>query len=630
MKKILTLILISLINMEVWASTTLFSTNFSTADGWSSENIITSSLTSNTKTIKGTTISFKGYKSSNVSVSASASSGTLTFTSNNLSASAGDVADANYYMAIPVSGIVAGTVTVSFTTGSAYRPYYTYDDGNSGSVVARVQAANNNTFTITGLTNDEATIYLGTSGKTMTSLTITTPELIDLTSSTFYQTYASSNKTYAQLISAAELPSYITTNISDIDNGNSCSSLVSTPHNFSSLVSGTTYYRLKTANSINITIEALSHVKSIRLYGNGNGSSRSVTTTVTKVSGTGTAMSISSMSMANSKTTVVEYTTGDLTQKSGYDEDTYYTYTISLPGACDIWGIYIEHVPSVSCATAPTITTAPSSATYCVGNTATALSYISATATAQKWQVSTDNSEWNDISPAQTGTTYTPSTASAGTTYYRVIATCDSYTHSATSDPATITVKANHSVTAATITGTNTYGTVSAASATVCEGSTTTVTATPASGYKVTNWAVTGTGASISPSGASNSNTTTLTMGTADATVTVTFGCKAPTSPSVSGTTAYTEGDDISLTAFATGTSASVTYTWHKGATWDAASATSSIHSGATLSINDCVEGDAGTYWCNISNGTGCDVQTSKTITVSGACTDPDLTITLN
>ena len=106
--------------------------------------------------------------------------------------------------------------------------------------------------------------------------------------------------------------------------------------------------------------------------------------------------------------------------------------------------------------------------------------------------------------------------------------------------------------------------------------------------------------------------------------------CAAPTSPSVSGTTAYTIGDDISLTASATGTSASVTYTWYKGATWDAASATSSIHSGATLSINDCVEGDAGTYWCNISNGTGCDVQTSKTITVSGACTDPDLTITLN
>ncbi len=188
----------------------------------------------------------------------------------------------------------------------------------------------------------------------------------------------------------------------------------------------------------------------------------------------------------------------------------------------------------------------------------------------------------------------------------------------------------SHSVTATTSTGNNTYGTVSAASASVCEGSTTTVTATPATGYQVTNWAVSGTDASVSPSGASNSNTTTLTMGTADATVTVTFGCVAPTSPDITGTTAYTAGQDISLTASATGISASVTYTWYKGTDWATASATSSIHSGATLSIDDCVEGDAGTYWCNISNGTGCDVQTSKTITVSGACTDPGLTITLN
>ena len=285
-----------------------------------------------------------------------------------------------------------------------------------------------------------------------------------------------------------------------------------------------------------------------------------------------------------------------------------------------------------ACSTAPTITTAPSSATYCVGNTATALSYESATANAQKWQVSTDNSEWNDISPAQTGTTYTPSTASAGITYYRVIATCDSYTHSATSSAATITVKANHSVTAATSTGTNTYGTVTAASASVCEGSTTTVTATPASGYQVTNWAVSDddNGAFISPTGASSSTSTTLTMGTDNATVTVTFGCKAPTSPSISGTTAYTAGQDISLTASATGTSASATYTWYKGETWDDASATSSIHSGASLSIDDCEESDAGTYWCNISNGTGCDVQASKTITVGPACTDPSLTIKLN
>ncbi len=82
----------------------------------------------------------------------------------------------------------------------------------------------------------------------------------------------------------------------------------------------------------------------------------------------------------------------------------------------------------------------------------------------------------------------------------------------------------SHSVSAVTSTGTNTYGTVSAAASSVAEGGTTTITAVPVEGYRVTNWAVSGAGASISPSGASNATSTTLTMGTADATVTVTFG----------------------------------------------------------------------------------------------------------
>ncbi len=88
---------------------------------------------------------------------------------------------------------------------------------------------------------------------------------------------------------------------------------------------------------------------------------------------------------------------------------------------------------------------------------------------------------------------------------------------------------AGYNVSAVTSTGTDTYGTVSAGKSKLAEDGTTTITAVPATGYKVTNWAVTGTGASISPSGASNSNTTTLTMGTADATVTVTFGVESYT-----------------------------------------------------------------------------------------------------
>ena len=95
-------------------------------------------------------------------------------------------------------------------------------------------------------------------------------------------------------------------------------------------------------------------------------------------------------------------------------------------------------------------------------------------------------------------------------------------------------------------------------------------------------------------------------------------GCTTPTDPAISGTIAYTEGENISLTASATG-AASATFTWYKGADWATASAGSSVGTGATLSINSCATTDAGTYWCNISNGTGCEVQVSKAITVSAA-----------
>ena len=164
------------------ADVTLFTTNFSTADGWSTESIITSAQTTNTKVIKGTTISFKGYKSSDLTVVVGATEsadGTLTFTGNNLSASAGAASSANYYMAIPVSN-VNGTLTVT-TTGDKTKWYYSYDDGNKGTIVARAQAAGNSTFTITGLKNSDVTVYIGSSGKKMNSITFTTPEKIATT-----------------------------------------------------------------------------------------------------------------------------------------------------------------------------------------------------------------------------------------------------------------------------------------------------------------------------------------------------------------------------------------------------------------------------------------------------------------
>ena len=345
---------------NVWGATTLFTTNFSTTDGWSNENITTSGQPSNSKVIKGTTISFLGYKSASAKVSsATATGGTFTFTSNNLAASEGDItaSNPNYYMAIPVSGIVCGMVTVTITSSSGYKPYYTYQDGASGKVAGRLQAAVNNTFTITGLTSTNAVIYLGNSGKTMTSLTITTPDLTDLSESAFYQLYATTSKTCAKLIEDAELPTYITTNtLTEVSSESGNSSSVSTPHDFTNLGTGA-IYRLKTSNGSNIVLEGLSHVKSIRLYGNGNGSTRTVTVTATKISGVGTAPAISNISMPNSKKTVVEYSTGDLTEKSGYDINTYYTYTLSFNGACDIWGLYVEYaVPPCTKPQTPVVT----------------------------------------------------------------------------------------------------------------------------------------------------------------------------------------------------------------------------------------------------------------------------------
>ena len=99
-----------------------------------------------------------------------------------------------------------------------------------------------------------------------------------------------------------------------------------------------------------------------------------------------------------------------------------------------------------------------------------------------------------------------------------------------------------------------------------------------------------------------------------------------PTAAEVTATPSenYTEGNTITLTASATGTTASTTYTWYKGADWATASAATPVQATATdgnVFTKTAALEDAGTYWCNISNGTSCDVQASVTITVSSAST---------
>lgn len=98
----------------------------------------------------------------------------------------------------------------------------------------------------------------------------------------------------------------------------------------------------------------------------------------------------------------------------------------------------------VSDLTAPAFTTQPVSATYDIGITATALkaSATSNGTVTYQWQSSANGTTWSNISGA-TSTSYTPPTSTAGTTYYRCVATATggSQTSSTNSSTATITVR---------------------------------------------------------------------------------------------------------------------------------------------------------------------------------------------
>ena len=94
--------------------------------------------------------------------------------------------------------------------------------------------------------------------------------------------------------------------------------------------------------------------------------------------------------------------------------------------------------------TEPTISAQPSGASYTQGDDATALSVTASAGTGTvdyQWQSSSDNSSWDDID-AETSASYTPSTASIGTTYYRVVVTNHECGESVESDAATVVVSA--------------------------------------------------------------------------------------------------------------------------------------------------------------------------------------------
>ena len=192
--------------------------------------------------------------------------------------------------------------------------------------------------------------------------------------------------------------------------------------------------------------------------------------------------------------------------------------------------ITITDLTPSSC-TGPSITAFSNSEghTYNLGDAATTMS-VTATAgdggaLSYKWYQYDDGQDPTTQAVEAAGTnnaaSYTPSTASAYTDrhFFCVVseAGCSTTAKSAYSGAISVTAP-TYSVTVNV--NDASYGSASAASTTVSQGSTTTITATPNSGYQFDHWTVSGTGASLS---SATDNPTTLTMGTTSVTVTAYF-----------------------------------------------------------------------------------------------------------
>ena len=146
-------------------------------------------------------------------------------------------------------------------------------------------------------------------------------------------------------------------------------------------------------------------------------------------------------------------------------------------------------------------------------------------------------------------------------------------------------------------------------------------------GYRFNGWNTSATG-----NGTSYAAGATISSISADVTLYaqwVADACSAPSEPTISGTSVRTVGQTITLNAAcATGADASTTYTWYKGVDWATAFAALPVQEALTAEEGgrifdkaSCVAGDAGTYWCKASNGTGCEAHnaTGFTVTVNAA-----------
>lgn len=494
--------------------------------------------------------------------------GKLTFPTTNMSSG-------NYALGFPVTGIVGGIVYLKVYNGESYAGFrYTIKDGGTAFSTSNCGSGTgvySGYVTKTGLTDSKAYIYIGRVNdtyKTITKIEVSTLELADLATSTFYPLFKNSSASAGTLISDAKLPSYVKMELTNTESGNGNSSSVESPYNFKeNIVSGTTYYRVKTGYSnTQILVGGLSHVKSIRLYGNGTTADKKITTSVTKLSGPGSTFSVDDIVADNDKTIVKEYAI-DL---SSADLNTYYLYTITFAGYFNLWGLYIEAASSCTSVAAPTDLTCSAN-----GKTTLTFSWTAAeNASAYTATLYSDSGCSSQVAQTTgiTGTSVTFSELSGSTTYYcKVQSNGDGETYCAegnvtdavsgttASKDYTLTVESNN----------DSYGTASADESSLDEGETTTITAAAESGYKFRSWAVSGTGAELS---STTDNPTTLTMGTANATVTATFSALE------TYTITYNKGANGTGSAIANGnktedvditlSSKTYTYSGHKQMGW--------------------------------------------------------------
>jgi len=480
-----------------WADTVLKTIDFSDSS-WSGVTF-SQGASDDPETINGVTFNAK---SGNYHYSIA--DGKLTFPNQNMTSG-------NYALGFPVTGIMGGRVYVKVYNGSSYAGFkYTIKDGGTSFSTSDCGSGTglySGYLTKTGLNNNQAYIYIGRVNTTYTQIT----------------RISTSNTSGADLISNAGLPTYVSMDFSNNQSNSGNSSSVTEPYNFKDNVnSSTTYWRLKTGySSSNILIGGLSHVKSIRIYGNGTADGKVISTTVTKLSGSGSAMTVPELSCDNTTTIIKEYSTGDLTKLYGYDENTYYLYTINFTGFFNIWSIYIE--PTVSC----TSVAAPTSLS-CTAHTKSSLTFgwtAAANAseyTATLYSDSGCTSEVKTISNID-GTSVKFSDLSANITYYcKVQSNGNGSTYCAegnVTDAASGTTDSKD-YTLTVLSNDNNYGTATAVAVSLDASETTEITAAAEPGYKFRSWAVSGTGASLS---STTTNPTTLTMGTANATVTATF-----------------------------------------------------------------------------------------------------------